>query len=388
MWVPGAPIVRIQTHLYHGRMVRELGVGLAILLAWLSGCSSGSETDASDEGTGGRRAGTGGARSGSGDDRSGDGGARAGSGGRGSGSANGSTGGNGGGGDFEDCSVFPADNAWNRDISDLPVHELSDAYVDSIGRESHVHPDFGTTWEGAPIGIPYVVVGPDQPRVPIRYVAYGDESDPGPFPFPLDAPIEGGPDSDGDRHAIAVDFESCKLYELYRAFPDDDGFRADSGVEWDLSTNDSHPEGCTSADAAGLPIFPGLVRYDEVVEKGEIRHALRFTVSRSQRAYIAPATHYASNRTDPNLPPMGLRVRMKASYNCSSYSEEAQVVCRALKTYGMILADNGSNWYLSGAPDERWNDDHLGDLKRIPGDAFEAVDTGDPIITDAPDCDL
>ncbi len=372
MWVPGAPIVRIETHLYHGRMVRELGVGVAILLAWLVGCSSGSEADGKDDGTGGRRSGTGGARSG-------DGGARAGSGGRTNAT---------GGGDSEGCSVFPRDNAWNRDVSDLPVHELSDAYVDSIGRESRMHPDFGTVWEGAPIGIPYVVVGPAQPRVPIRYVAYGDESDPGPFPFPLDVPIEGGPDSDGDRHAIAVDFESCKLYELYRAFPDDNGFRADSGVEWDLSTNDSHPEGCTSADAAGLPIFPGLVRYDEVVEKGEIQHALRFTVSRSQRAYVAPATHYASSRTDPNLPPMGLRVRMKANFDCSSYSDEAQVVCRALKTYGMILADNGSNWYLSGAPDERWDDDHLGDLKRIPGDAFEAVDTGDPIVTEAPDCDL
>jgi hypothetical protein len=293
-----------------------------------------------------------------------------------------------GGGAPSSCRVFPSDNAWNRDVSNLPVHERSDAYIDAIGREAHVHPDFGTEWEGAPIGIPYVVVDGETPLVDIDYVAYGDESDPGPFPLPLAAPIEGGPDGDGDRHAIAVDFENCELYELYRAFPKGDHFEADSGVKWDLSQNDTHPPGCTSADAAGLPIFPGLARYDEIVEQGAIEHALRFTVAHSQRAYVAPATHYASNDSDPNLPPMGLRLRMKASYDCSGYSAEARVVCTALKKYGLIVADNGSNWYISGSPDPRFDDDHLGDLKQIPGDAFEVVDTGDALVTDSPDCRL
>jgi hypothetical protein len=286
------------------------------------------------------------------------------------------------------CSIFPSDNAWNRDVSQLPVHPNSAAYINSIGTDENVHPDFGTEWEGAPIGIPYVNVDANTPKVAIDYMAYGEESDPGPFPFPLDVPIEGGPDSEGDRHAIAVDLDNCKLYEIYRAFQVGDHFEADSGVEWDLTQNDSHPPGCTSADAAGLPIFPGLVRYDEVVDQGAILHALRFTVSRSQKAYVAPATHYASSDTDASLPPMGLRVRMKASYDCSGYSAEATVVCTALKTYGMILADNGSNWYISGAPDARWSDDNLGDLKQIPGSAFEAVDTGDELVTDSPDCSL
>lgn len=353
-------------------------------------CSSGGSDDGSHGGhtsggsyTSGRTAVSEGGDSAVAGRRSGAGG-RAASGGEG-GARAGETGESGG---SSACSVFPKGNAWNRDVSGLPVHANSDAFIDSIGRTARMHPDFGTEWEGAPIGIPYVTVGRDQPRVPIDYDAYGDESDPGPFPIPLDAPIEGGPESDGDRHAIAVDMDNCRLYELYRAFPEGDGFRADSGVEWDLTKNDSHPEGCTSADAAGLPIFPGLVRYDEVVERGAITHALRFTVQRSQRAYVAPATHYASNNTDPNLPPMGLRLRMKANYDCSEYSTEAQVVCAALKTYGMILADNGSNWYLSGAPDPRWDDDRLGDLKQIPGGAFEVVDTGDPFVKDAPDCEL
>jgi hypothetical protein len=178
------------------------------------------------------------------------------------------------------------------------------------------------------------------------------------------------------------------LYEIYRAFPEGDSWTADSGVAWDLTSNETHPEGCTSADAAGLPIFPGLVRYDEVVEQAEIRHALRFTVSQSQRAYIYPATHYASSNTDTDLPPMGLRFRMKADYDCSGYSDEVQVICTALKKYGMIVADNGSDWYLSGAPDSRWSDDNLGDIKTILGSAFEVVDTGDPIVTDSPDCVL
>lgn len=282
------------------------------------------------------------------------------------------------------CEIFVRESAWNRDVSGLPLLPNSDAMIDAIGRDDRAHPDFGTEWEGAPIGIPFVVVDGIDP-VPVNYVAYGDESDPGPFPIPLDAPIEGGPDGDGDRHSLALDSSTCRLYELYRAFPVGGAWEADSGVEWDLSTNDSHPAGCTSADAAGLPIFPGLVRYEEVAA-GEIRHAIRFTVERSRRAYVAPATHYASDETDPDLPAMGQRFRMKASFDCSSFSTESRVVCAALKKYGMLLADNGSNWYLSGAPDPRWNDDALNDLKTLTGDAFEVVDTGATVVTDAPDC--
>jgi hypothetical protein len=214
--------------------------------------------------------------------------------------------------------------------------------------------------------------------VPIAFTAYGDESDPGPYPVPPDAPVEGGDTSDGDRHVIVVDSTNCILYEMYRSFSVDAGqsWEADSGAVFDLNINAERPLGWTSADAAGLPIFPGLARYDEIVGSGELRHAVRFTVSRTQAALIHPARHYASSDTNPNLPPMGLRARMKASYDCSSYSTEAQVVCAGLKKYGMIIADNGSNWYITGAPDSRWNDSALDDLKLITGDAFEVVDTG------------
>ncbi len=321
----------------------------------LSACSSGSTSDASDSSASGGSAGA---------------------------TGNGNPPGLG------DCTVFSADSPWNQDVSGLPLDAKSDAYIDSIGRDGHVHPDFGTVWDGAPIGIPYVVVDSSQAPIEIDYTDYGDESDPGPFPIPLDAPIEGGPSGDGDRHVIAVDTAACKLYELYQAVPGDGAWQAASGAAYDLAKDDRHPDGCTSADAAGLPIFPGLVRYDEVVEQGEIRHAIRFTVSRSQKAYLAPAAHYASSDTDPDLPPMGLRLRMKADFDCSAFSSEATVVCAALKRYGMIVADNGSDWYLSGAPDSRWNDDALGDLKTIPGDAFEVVDTGAVLVTDAPDCSL
>ena len=355
-------------------MQRALGMlVLGGLLAAVVGCS-GSDDDGDDgEATGGT------GRSSSGG-RSNDGG----TGGRSS--ASGGSGALGPSPSLDGCDVFPADNAWNRDISGLPVHPNSDDFVDSVGRGTGMHPDFGTVWEGAPIGIPYVLVDGSQSPVSITYTAYGDESTPGPFPIPLDAPIEGGPDSDGDRHVIAIDTDACMLYELYRGFPAGGGWEADSGVAWDLSSNATHPPGCTSADAAGLPIFPGLVRYDEVVEQGEVNHTLRFTVSRSQRAYVAPATHYASSNTDSNLPPMGLRFRMKSSFDCGGLSSEVQVLCTAMKTYGLIVADNGSDWYLSGAPDSRWSDDNLRDLRQITGDAFEVVDTGDDFVTDSPDC--
>lgn len=282
------------------------------------------------------------------------------------------------------CTVFPPDNPWNLDVSTLPVRADSDALIDSIGRDDHVHPDFGTEWEGAPIGIPFVVVGAESAPLAVEFTAYGDESDPGPYRIPLDAPVEGGPASDGDRHVIAIDGTSCTLYELYRAFPADRTFpadpawRADSGAVFDLTRNDEHPFSFTSADAAGLPIFPGLARYEEIVLDRDLRHALRFTVSRSRRALIPPARHYAGSGDDENLPPMGLRVRMKQSYDCSTFSEPARIICAGLKRHGLLLADNGSDWYISGAPDPRWDDDALGDLKQITGDAFEVVDTGEP----------
>ncbi len=274
--------------------------------------------------------------------------------------------------------LFPADNPWNTDISRYPVHPLSDRYIASIGRTTGLHPDFGTVWEGAPIGIPYVVVSGSQPRVPISFY-YADESDPGPYPIPPDAPIEGGPVSDGDRHVLVLDPAHNKLYEVYDAHFYGDHWEAGSGAVWDLNSNALRPDTWTSADAAGLPILPGLVRYDEVTA-GEITHALRVTVSRTQRAFIHPATHFASSSTDPDLPPMGLRLRLRAGYDISRFPARVQVILRALKKYGLIVADNGGDWFISGAPDPRWDDEELHVLSEVPGSAFEAVDTG-PIIT-------
>jgi hypothetical protein len=274
------------------------------------------------------------------------------------------------------CPTFPADNPWNTDISAYPVHSRSAAWVSSIGTTTRLHPDFGTFWDGGPIGIPYVHVGGGQPKVPVSF-DYADESDPGPYPIPPNAPIEGGPSSGGDRHVLVVDDAACKLYELYAAYPQNGGasWVAGSGAVFDLRSNALRPDGWTSADAAGLPIYPGLVRYDEVVQEGVIDHALRFTISRTQRGYIHPATHFASTITDADVPPMGARFRMKAGYSCTVYSAEVRVICAALKRYGMLVADNGSNWFVSGAHDPRWDDDALGDLKSIPGSACEAVDT-------------
>ncbi len=281
------------------------------------------------------------------------------------------------------CTIFPPDNPWNTDVSGFPVHPNSAAYVNFIGPTKFLHPDFGTFWDGGPIGIPYVVVPGDQPLVPVAFL-YDDESDGGPYPIPPNTPIEGGADSTGDRHVLMLGLERCQLHELYYAWPPGssgdpytDRWYAGSGAIFDLHSNTLRPDGWTSADAAGLPILPGLVRYDEVVERGVIPHALRFTVRATQKGYIHPATHYASSSTDATRPPMGLRLRMKGSYSCSAYSSEVQVICTALKKYGMFVADNGSDWYVSGAHDPRWNDDHLGDLKKIPGNAFEAVYTGD-----------
>ncbi|MEX0682043.1 MAG: hypothetical protein WD904_04885 [Dehalococcoidia bacterium] len=287
-----------------------------------------------------------------------------------------------------DCAIFPEDNWWNTDISQSPVHANSAAFITSIGANTDLHPDFGTVWEGKPIGIPYVIVGAGQPKVPVTF--YYDDSDPGPYPIPPNAPVEGQPvgqsnsaNFGGDRHVIVVDESDCTLYETFDSHPVNGGQSWDTGSAaiFDLSSNALRPDTWTSADAAGLPIFAGLVRYSEVVEEGVINHALRFTVSDTRQAFIHPATHYASELTSPNLPAMGQRFRMKANYDCSWASSEVQAICTALKKYGMFVADNGSDWYISGAPDPRWDDDRIGDLKDIPGSAFEAVETGEPVIT-------
>ncbi|GLR11396.1 hypothetical protein GCM10007907_01860 [Chitinimonas prasina] len=278
---------------------------------------------------------------------------------------------------------FPASNAWNQDISAAPVDPNSTNILTTIGLTRGLHPDFGAgLYEGAPIGIPYVVVAGTQAKVNIRFTAYGDESDPGPYPVPGNAPIEGKrPDGgafDGDRHVLVVDKDNNRLYELYRAFPQSDGsWNADAGAVFHLDSNTVRPggkPGWTSADAAGLPIFPGLVRYDEAAS-GTIRHALRFTVNQSRRAYVPPATHWAASSTDPNRAPMGMRVRLKASYAIpASFSTESRAILQAMKTYGMIVADNGSNWYVSGAPDDRWNNDKLvRELGSVKGADFEVI---------------
>jgi hypothetical protein len=279
------------------------------------------------------------------------------------------------------CSIFPADNVWNADISSLPVDARSAGYIASIGGAGHLHPDFGAgLYNGGPIGIPYVVAPSSQPGVPVSF-DYADESDAGPYPIPANAPIEGGPQSGGDRHVLVVQSGTCKLYELFASYPQGNGgWHAGSGATWNLRSNALRPRGWTSADAAGLPILPGLIRYDDVTA-GVIAHAIRFTVSRTQRAYIWPARHQASSITDPNAPPMGLRLRLKASVDISRFSATNRIILTALKRYGMIVADNGSNWYLSGAPDDRWNNDDLHALGAIPGADFEVVDTSSLQVT-------
>ncbi|HEX6007068.1 MAG TPA: hypothetical protein VFY80_03850 [Burkholderiales bacterium] len=274
---------------------------------------------------------------------------------------------------------FPADNPWNQDISNEPVDPNSATLIAACGMRN-LHPDFGTAWNGAPNGIPYVVVSGTQARVPVSF-SYSSESDAGPYPIPPNPPIEGGPNGTGDRHILIIDRDNWRLYELFDAHPVNGGssWQAGSGAIFDLNSNALRPAGWTSADAAGLPIFPGLVRYDEVVELQEIRHALRFTCPTTRRAYVHPARHYASTRTDPNLPPMGMRVRLRADFDGSDYPAEVRVILHALKRYGMFLADNGSAWYISGAPDPRWNDDNLGALKTISSQNFEVVRMGEII---------
>jgi hypothetical protein len=272
------------------------------------------------------------------------------------------------------CPVFPENNAWNQRVDRLPVYRNSDAVVRSIGASDTMHADFGSgLWEGAPIGIPFVTVPGSQPKVPVAF-DYADESDRGPYPIPPGAPIEGGPNGDGDRHVIVVDRNRCRLYEAFAAYPRGDSWTAGSGAIWNLRSNRLRPRGWTSADAAGLPILPGLVRYDEV-KRGRIDHALRFTTDHTRRAFVYPARHFASNLRDPNLPAMGQRLRLRRGHDISRFPKQARVVLTALKRYGMILADNGSPWFLSGAPDARWSNEQLHTLDRVPGSAFEVVDT-------------
>jgi hypothetical protein len=269
--------------------------------------------------------------------------------------------------------MFPADNVWNTPVDTLPLDAHSAAYIATIGADVGMHPDFGSGTSDGPIGIPYVDVPGTQPKVSVSF-DYADESDAGPYPIPPDAPIEGGPDSDGDRHVLVLDRDNCTLYELFYAFPQtDDSWHAGSGAFFDLSSNALREAGWTSADAAGLPILPGLVRYDEV-DSGEIRHALRFTALQTRRAYVWPARHYASDLTGTQYPPMGQRFRLRADFDISGFPPQVQVILRALKKYGMFLADNGSAWYLSGVPDERWDNDVLHELQQVPGSAFAAVD--------------
>ncbi|HUR32416.1 MAG TPA: hypothetical protein VM032_01380 [Vicinamibacterales bacterium] len=271
------------------------------------------------------------------------------------------------------CSVLPANNIWNTPVDTLPVLSNSATLVNTIGGAKGFHADFGAgTWDGGPIGIPVITVPGTQTKYPASFL-YADESDPGPYAVPLNAPIEGGSSSTGDRHAIAVDTTNCILYELYRAFPNAADWTADSGAISDLNSNALRPSGWTSADAAGLPIMPGLVTYDEVAS-GEIRHAIRFTVPQTRREFVWPARHYASSLTGTQYPGMGERFRLKAGVNISGYPAEVQVILRAMKKYGILLADNGSAWYISGTPDERWNNSNLATLSQLLGSNFEAVD--------------
>lgn len=272
---------------------------------------------------------------------------------------------------------MPDDSPWNRDISRDRVDARSQRILSRVGMTKPLHADFGTVWEGAPIGIPYIVVSGQQPRVPVTFTV-AEESDAGPYPVPPNAPIEGGPKSTGDRHVIVLDRDNWQLWEMFNAFPDGrGGWKAESGAFWDLRRNQMRPPRWTSADAAGLPILPGLVRYDEVVGRTAIDHALRFTLAATRRAYVSPASHWASEKDDEDLPPMGMRVRLRANYDLTGFSIEARVILQALKTYGMILADNGTDNFISGAPDPRWNMDALRQIRRVTSRDLEVVEMRD-----------
>jgi hypothetical protein len=269
---------------------------------------------------------------------------------------------------------FPADNAWNQNVSAALVDPNSAAIIDFIGAGIPVHPDFGAgLYNGQSMGIPYLVVGSQQTPVDINFTAFGGESDPGPMPIPLTAAIEGYPiPGNGDRHVLVLDNSNCWLYELYSSFPAGTGWNAGSAAVWDLTANENRPNTWTSADAAGLPIFPGLARYDEVAS-GQINHALRFTLHSSRATFVPPASHWAANSTNALAAPMGMRVRLKAGFDISNFSSANQVILKALKQYGMIMADNGSSMYISGAPDDRWDNNDLHHLSSVTASDFEVV---------------
>ncbi len=285
--------------------------------------------------------------------------------------------------DLGGCPLFPPTNIWNVPVETLPVDQRSAAYIQSIGANIGLHPDFGTFYRGAPIGIPYAIVPHDQPLVAVTFT-YADESDPGPYPIPPNPPIEGGPDADGDRHVLIVqlgeDGSPCTLWELFAPYPQPDGtWSAGSGARWDLSSNALRPDGWTSADAAGLPILPGLVRFDEA-EAGSIDHAIRFTCVHTRSAHLWPARHDASRSDDPAFPPMGQRFRLHAAFDLGGFDPPVRAILQAMKTYGLILADNGSNWYVTGTHDPRWNDEMLASLSAVKGSDLEAVDVSSLLV--------
>ena len=283
----------------------------------------------------------------------------------------------GSGGTIEQCGIFPADHIWNTLVDTLPVDSKSAAYIACMEADTGLHPDFGSgTWDGGPIGFPYITVPGTQPKVRINFVEFGEESDPGPYPIPPGAPREWG----FDHHVLVVDTDNCMLYELYHAEPQGDGsWNAGSGAVFDLRSNALRPDGWTSADEAGMSILAGLVRYDEVAS-GEIRHALRFTVPQSSREPVWPARHVGSS-DDASCPPMGQRFRLRADFDISGFAPEVQVILRALKRYGMMVADDGGAWYISGTPDERWNNDELHALEQVHGSDFEAVDVSSLMVS-------
>lgn len=276
---------------------------------------------------------------------------------------------------IEGMKIFPPDNFWNTPIDKMPVHPNSEEYISTIGKNKTLHPDFGTFWEGKPIGIPYNIVTDSQPMVSVKF-DYDEESDPGPYPIPSNPLIEAG----SDRHMLILRQGSNILYELFDARKGSNGsWSAGSGAIWHLDKNEVRKKNWTSADAAGLAILPGLVRWDEVYKNKEINHALRITVSKIQKAYISPASHSGGRYTEPNYPPMGLRLRLKKDFNITGYDEHIQVILKAFKTYGVVIADVGSDMYVSGVHDTRWDDDVLRALKKVTASSFEAVYTGDAV---------
>jgi hypothetical protein len=278
------------------------------------------------------------------------------------------------------CPVLPADNIWNTPVDTLPVAANSAAYINRMGSTLPLRPDFGSgLYNGGLFGMPFITVPGTQTKYPATF-RYYDESDPGPYAIPMNVPIEGGSNSTGDRHAITIDRDNCILYELFSAYPQGSSWAAGSGAIYDLRSNALRPNSWTSADAAGLPIMPGLVRYDEIVA-GEVTHALRVVATYTQRAYVWPARHYASSITDPSYPPMGTRLRLRANFDVTPYPRELQVILRGLKKYGMIIADNGLSWFFGGEPDPRWDNDMLRLLLNVKGSDFEAVDVSSLMIS-------